>query len=592
MVLNLQDVETPNLAVALLLAILCSILLPTWATSFILCREEWVSELRGVVAATRRLFDKIWFGEESDVLLHAKVESLMNDYRLRSSRRLLLALFLVVPLGLVCTVVQISVFLETEEGRLGTTSIWAVLVHGAGKATLPVVYLACCMVQWKPNLVCLTLIRCLYIFIVAELAIGWPFAEKEGAFLTWSLVVRVVASLCVMETLTVLPCNLLALAVALASSLLKSGEVSTTFGAHAVCTVLIVLSTALLEVSWRSKLRADLEATTAKSFECAAESLLHGMCDAVVRVDSELKVMGGSLQMASLLLQPVSSLHGASFPFFLQDEDERQEFTSFIKRSTNSVANTMNTVLRDSTQTRVQVQIFHARCRDVRAKDGNVHMLGIRDLSAPGCGGCADCDPLGAVWRSEDRELGTDASTGTGGSGPVAETIGASSTDSPSELSEEVNTRTCVYDAAASGTDACLWVELDSGHFRMRSCTPACVSICGSAAMKKNRSFLQAISHLDRERVRRAFFEAVSNFWNSQGPSETLINFSMNTGYGKRFVSASFSVDLQCREAGDIAKIRIEAMFKRRASSVHTMRPEASSRIQPQLSSADISLYL
>eukprot|EP00403_Amphidinium_massartii_P046407 CAMPEP_0178458566 /NCGR_PEP_ID=MMETSP0689_2-20121128/47612_1 /TAXON_ID=160604 /ORGANISM="Amphidinium massartii, Strain CS-259" /LENGTH=390 /DNA_ID=CAMNT_0020084879 /DNA_START=421 /DNA_END=1591 /DNA_ORIENTATION=+ len=362
-------------------------------------------------------------------------------------------------------------------------------------------------------------------------------------------------------------------------------------GAHVLSTALVVINTFLLEASMLTAVRANLNKQSALTFERAAENLLSGMCDAVVRLDSQLAVIGPARKLSGLLLQ-TASLEGAAFPL---------EFLSFMRRGTDAIANTMNTHFRDSTHTRVPVQIFHAVCMDSHIKGGRVHMLGIRDI------GEERVADLGAVWRSESASQPHDLPDSTTAdtsnkdardmhkevpavtASPLDLCSSAGSSDDMSGYASNMTTGKCTYDAVASKTDASIWVELETAQFNMMSCTPCFISSIGSLAVKKGRSFLSVISNKDKESVRRALQRAVNCFW-SCDPDEEFeavpLKFGMQTAFGKRVVRASFCVDLSAQGEREMGKLHIEAIFRPKARA--SLRGGAN--VQRQLQHADINL--
>ena len=119
------------------------------------------------------------------------------------------------------------------------------------------------------------------------------------------------------------------------------------------------LISALVESSSRREMVATEAAITASRLERTGHGLLSLMCDAVFHVDENWRFEGHSTSLSALLLQD----SGASFRCELFEslicDGDRDRFETFrVQFSESSPAQCVHLQLRDSTRTKVKVEIF------------------------------------------------------------------------------------------------------------------------------------------------------------------------------------------------------------------------------------------
>jgi hypothetical protein len=138
-----------------------------------------------------------------------------------------------------------------------------------------------------------------------------------------------------------------------------------------------------------SEARATLEAKTLARSEATVHRLLSAMCDAVVHLGSDCRILHPCPKLEVLLLKSRthSGLQGTPFMDLL-DSSERDRFDHFLSSVTNEpsghdvvdpedMACTLHLHMRDATGTKVPVQIFHGSCLDINEQI--CHLVGIRE---------------------------------------------------------------------------------------------------------------------------------------------------------------------------------------------------------------------
>jgi len=315
----------------------------------------------------------------------------------------------------------------------------------------------------------------------------------------------------------------------------------------------------VLEMNMRAGVLADVETRSSKTFSLAAETLLQGMCDAVVRLDDDLNITTPAPKLGGLLLSTANT-EGASFLKFIYDEEECESFLQFMDRDCDMIASTKYMVLRDSNEMRVNVQVFHTVCELPELMGGCAHILGIRDMF----------EEERMLHQQQHAQAHSRRTSG----------ISVASSDVCTEL-ESVddlcsNAGSFVFDIGAASIDATVWVELETTRFQMISCTPAFANIVGPALAQKGRSFLELLTRADQLRVGKALRGHISQYWNGEDRALELF-FMIHSLHGRRNIVASFNLDLSKTDAlGEMGVLTFTAMRKPRTKPVHARRWDAA----------------
>eukprot|EP00928_Gymnodinium_smaydae_P053048 TRINITY_DN3712_c0_g1_i3.p1 TRINITY_DN3712_c0_g1~~TRINITY_DN3712_c0_g1_i3.p1 ORF type:complete len:631 (+),score=27.50 TRINITY_DN3712_c0_g1_i3:181-2073(+) len=161
---------------------------------------------------------------------------------------------------------------------------------------------------------------------------------------------------------------------------------------------LVMLTACFSEDGARLLVRRSLEVRTSESSGRAVESILDVLCDAAVRLDSDMRLVRDSPQLGHLLLSGIGVKAGIASARcdFLQHlvEEDRSRFTEFLARQSEKASrcasngadgaapvaiapNAIHISLRDSVGCAFKVQVIHAHLAGI---DGDGHLLGIRDL--------------------------------------------------------------------------------------------------------------------------------------------------------------------------------------------------------------------
>jgi len=242
----------------------------------------------------------------------------------------------------------------------------------------------------------------------------------------------------------------------------------------------ICMFTACLQQTTKWSIRNEVEASSSKTFEKAAEALLSSMCDAVIHMSSEMCILKDSPRLCALLLQSRTTSVSLNFCDFISSDDDREKFRLFIRRPPDeAMAETIHISLCDSNSTVVPVQIFHTQCVDLH--DQVVHLVGILDAGwqtyqqQPQCG---DTSPDFGSLRVRDRD-----------EVPVVHAI--------SEHSLCSSTLSLNLDTTAADNDVKVWVSTSDSAFDMVKWTPSFLSFIGRSALPAPASFTSFVVHRD-----------------------------------------------------------------------------------------------
>lgn len=154
--------------------------------------------------------------------------------------------------------------------------------------------------------------------------------------------------------------------------------------------------------------------------EAVVQSLLSGMCDAVLALKEDLTIRDACPRLASLLLRPDLSRPPGADRFFTRylAEDDVPRFQAFIeaKEAGADPARSIRVHLLDSVNTRVQVEIFHARMKDL---DNNLyHVLGVVEDTdkeeKPGAAASAQRTPRDSMSPTMSDAESSESGSGSG----------------------------------------------------------------------------------------------------------------------------------------------------------------------------------
>ena len=171
----------------------------------------------------------------------------------------------------------------------------------------------------------------------------------------------------------------------LASALAISQRCNPFFAFREVCiTAVLIALSCFLESCIMAQIEAQFESAAAESMLSGFRSLLRGVCDGDVLLDSKMEIQGEP-QCLKHMLMINSSLHGKSFDQFL-NEDEKQRFhkliTSSGKENTeSSIPPCVRASLRGANDVKVRVDMFHVQVPQYWGARDMYHLVALREDS-------------------------------------------------------------------------------------------------------------------------------------------------------------------------------------------------------------------
>mmetsp|Transcript_53824 Transcript_53824/g.169344 ORF Transcript_53824/g.169344 Transcript_53824/m.169344 type:complete len:607 (+) Transcript_53824:83-1903(+) len=137
-----------------------------------------------------------------------------------------------------------------------------------------------------------------------------------------------------------------------------------------------------MKTAARALIRREIEAKSARRETSAVIALLSTMGDAVVELDKDLRIVGKSTQLSTMLLQgPRHSLAGMPFESLLASEDDVRLFKEYMAKdcaANQTLADVFHVKVRDTLNNSVRVEIFHV-FKMGEGQDDHDHLLGIRE---------------------------------------------------------------------------------------------------------------------------------------------------------------------------------------------------------------------
>eukprot|EP00403_Amphidinium_massartii_P001868 CAMPEP_0178369940 /NCGR_PEP_ID=MMETSP0689_2-20121128/38_1 /TAXON_ID=160604 /ORGANISM="Amphidinium massartii, Strain CS-259" /LENGTH=627 /DNA_ID=CAMNT_0019989731 /DNA_START=68 /DNA_END=1947 /DNA_ORIENTATION=+ len=275
----------------------------------------------------------------------------------------------------------------------------------------------------------------------------------------------------------------------------QSDPVSQWFREAATLSLVSVVGISV-ERAMKRSIHSELQAKSSQAFEKAADKLLSSMCDAVVHISGDFKILSDCTRLLTLLfIQPKSS-YGKKTAMMFSDliytDQDRQVFKAFLERhASDFLADTVHISLRDSTGIEVPVQIFHTSC--VKCDGQEVHIVGVREvgfdravplsaLPSVGDSFLQVRNPVHDVTPNADDDVKSWRSM-----------LSLGSMSSISEYSVETEHGTGVVptmDSDHSEVEA--WVSTCDDSFQILKCTPVFSCLLGQSAVK-GRKFINLV---------------------------------------------------------------------------------------------------
>jgi len=246
--------------------------------------------------------------------------------------------------------------------------------------------------------------------------------------------------------------------------------------------LLLLLLMAWIFHTWAyAEARATLEAKNLRRSEATMHRLLSAMCDAVVHLGPDYLIRYPAPQLEVLLLKSRTraSLQGTLLTDLFVDESERDRFHHFLLSSQThgpigpgqeltadhavdsapavqeNPACTFHSHMRDASDTKVSVQIFHGSYLDI---DEQVcHVVGIRE----------DTETASRLHVLEPRA----SADGGGGLSPLLEHYAMPM--------KEAETDGSSLSASEAAGEAAVWVDTSTPMYKVVRCTAGFSELCG-----------------------------------------------------------------------------------------------------------------
>jgi len=239
-------------------------------------------------------------------------------------------------------------------------------------------------------------------------------------------------------------------------------------GVSVECLNLIILTFAavILQEFVNQRAEVELESHNRLTQLNAASSLLQLTCDAVVELDSELRLTKHSRQLAALLLRDCSSsLQGVHFTDLVTEQDRKithSQLQHFVQsqesqgqsKRTSMRAHAFHTRLVDSISSRLRTEVM--QCMYTKQDGETCHLVGIRDFT--------DTTPYN---RAADADV--DGSRSADSSAVVA--ISASPVERSVEWARQLIPTNCT-----------LFLEIDVERLEINAASPLLLDLVGAAS--------------------------------------------------------------------------------------------------------------
>jgi len=145
--------------------------------------------------------------------------------------------------------------------------------------------------------------------------------------------------------------------------------------------VLIAFVTILSAISWYTARQAELKLQSQMSSQRVniITTLLDAMCDAVIRLDSDLHFLDPQPKLEALLQASPGSLQKRCFLELLPAGECERASKALLEGSQHSAA-CLHTSMLDSTGLQVRVQVFHVCMQSLT--EGVLHIAGVKEYSS------------------------------------------------------------------------------------------------------------------------------------------------------------------------------------------------------------------
>ncbi|CAK0830577.1 unnamed protein product [Prorocentrum cordatum] len=224
----------------------------------------------------------------------------------------------------------------------------------------------------------------------------------------------------------------------------------------------------------------DMEANISRNELKAARSVLRGVCDAVVELDSDFRLQDGSSELVGmLLLNPLRPILGEDFRQFLASRHNREKFSEQISKVLLPIEDSVglspedsvglsaafHVSMKDSSSVTLEVEMFCVRF--VNREGQTAHFIGIREFT--------DTAPMlrGSVserTRRDERASGPQSSCTAlvrlpaAPADSTAEASGQASTD----VSPEASSLDEKWEDLGAEAEPVAWVDLLTPTYEVR----------------------------------------------------------------------------------------------------------------------------
>jgi len=229
--------------------------------------------------------------------------------------------------------------------------------------------------------------------------------------------------------------------------------------------------------------RRDIEAKASSNEHRAVKSILLTLCDAVVELDSEFKIVERAQELACILLHGDGrALLGEPFTNFMASDCDREHFFNFVsndRENGTSRATAFHAHMHDCHSNNIHVEIFHVSFYH-DPHDSLHHLIGVREFT----------------------------------DGPPGHDLG----DAP-EL-REASPQDFLVPCFSTNSSSYI-VRFDAFTFSVIDCSTGFMGLCGSSPIGK--SFKDWLMDDIKEHFLEQYAETVNEFINSDSVSDGLI---------------------------------------------------------------------
>jgi len=246
--------------------------------------------------------------------------------------------------------------------------------------------------------------------------------------------------------------------------------------------LMILIVCSMIDACLYALARATVTSKALRRSEVMASSLLSTLCDAVVHLDWTLRICKPAPQLVALLLARLhnADLVGSGFLDLIEevDRDQFARMTAIVAEAATKncdhlddaqiePAKLMDAHLRDSSGTRMRVQLILAAC--LQLDDSINYIIGIREV---GLEENLDLRALPSGPRPSQQQLYLQPESHgvLDNIGIDAESSGSDNTDSVADADSE---STALSGAHRSNKNVMFTIDIESAGFPILECTPA-----------------------------------------------------------------------------------------------------------------------